>query len=77
MESKINLEDQTEPGTFSKFFKSLKKKTFKVFNIILKYDEISKFGVFVICFIELLQLLSFSFSDNVNILLNNSSNIPG
>lgn len=44
-----------------RFKKYTKRKIFKIINVTLKQDSLSLFGVSVICFLELMQLLSYSF----------------
>lgn len=49
---------------------SFKHKAFLVFHSLLKYESVSYLTVCTLCFIELMQLLSFCFNRIVRIIFN-------
>ena len=55
---------------FSQFIEFLKEKIFNVMHITLTYDSISFFSLCILCFVELMQLMTFPFNSLVKILIN-------
>ena len=60
---------------FSQFIEFLKEKIFNVMHITLTYDSISFFSLCILCFVELMQLMTFPFNSLVKILINQFSDV--